>query len=188
MKLFIGIEFQPDILDELSSLQNKLREKLRTARFPARDNLHLTLQFLGETPEDAVLAIKHSLNTVAQGNRPFALSFGGELGCFGLADQPRVIWLGMKDDVSALLELQKNIVQAMCELGFAKEERNYSPHITLARDAKFKNPQVFTQNWRINIPVGPFPALFVGQFSLIESRMIQGRIVYQALERFRLDA
>jgi len=110
MKLFIGIEFQPEILDKLYSLQNKLREKVRTARFPARENLHLTLQFLGQTPEEAVEAIKHSLKTVALGNRPFALSFGAELGYFGPAGQVRVVWLGMKDDFSVLLELQKNIL------------------------------------------------------------------------------
>ena len=187
MKLFIGIEFQPDILDKLYSLQNIIRENVQTARFPARENLHLTLQFLGETPEDVFETIKRSLKTVGQGSRPFTISFGAELGCFGPADQVRVVWLGMKDDFSVLLELQKNIAQAMCDLGFAKEDRGYSPHITLARDVKFKNSRVFVKNGRIDVPVESFPAMLVGQFSLIESRMVQGRIVYQALERFRLE-
>ena len=187
MKLFIGIEFQPEILDKLYSLQNKLREKVRTARFPARETLHLTLQFLGETPEKAVEAIKQSLKMVANGSRPFALSFEDGLGYFGSADQVRVVWLGMKDDYLVLLELQKNIAQAMFVLGFAQEERDYSPHITLARDAKFNNSQVFVKNGQLDIPVETFPVISVENFSLIESRMVQGRIVYQALERFRLD-
>ena len=187
MKLFIGIEFQPEILDKLYSLQNKLREKVRTARFPARETLHLTLQFLGETPEKAVEAIKQSLKMVANGSRPFALSFEDGLGYFGSADQVRVVWLGMKDDYLVLLELQKNIAQAMFVLGFAQEERDYSPHITLARDAKFNNSQVFVKNGQLDIPVETFPVISVENFSLIESRMVQGRIVYQALERFHLD-
>ncbi len=49
MRLFIGIHFPEDIIDRINLLQGELRSKIKGGRFPVRENMHLTLQFLGET-------------------------------------------------------------------------------------------------------------------------------------------
>lgn len=82
MRLFIGIEPPENIIAELYSLQNQLRKKVRRGRFPSKDNLHLTLQFLGETLESRVEDIIRSLQTVEKMNFPFKLSFNAHLGFF----------------------------------------------------------------------------------------------------------
>lgn len=106
MRLFIGIEFPPEIIDGLCSLQDELRGLIKSGRFPVRENLHLTLQFLSEIPENRIAEINCELEAVALQHSTFQLSLGDRLGCFGQANPVRVVWLGIDGEVDALLCLQ----------------------------------------------------------------------------------
>ena len=186
MRLFIGVDFPSMVVDELCSLQNKIRSLVRGGRFPARDNLHLTLHFLGETPESRIDDIRQVLTVVASRQASFQVSVGDRLGYFGSPNPVRVVWVGMKGDVSALSAIQADVATAMSELGFAAEERAYKPHITLARDAFFLQSEVNLKNGAINLPVTPFPLMRIEQFALISSEIDQGRRRYRPLAVFRL--
>ena len=186
MRLFIGVDFPKRVVDELCSLQNTIRDLVRGGRFPAPDNLHLTLQFLGETPESRIAEIHRALSAVASRHAPFQLAVDDRIGYFGSMNPVRVAWVGMKGDVSALSAIQADVATAMSELGFAAEERAYKPHITLARDAFFLQGEVNLKNGAINLPVTPFPLMRIEQFALISSEIDQGRRRYRPLAVFRL--
>jgi len=187
MRLFVGIEFPESIIDSLSSLQNEIRTMIRSGRFPARENLHLTLQFLGETPESRVKDILGALEVVSKNNQPFILSFDDQLRYFGHVNPVRVVWLGMKGELATLLRLQASIVSKTQELGFANDGRAYEPHVTLAREVDFDNSRDLLNNGRINFSVGSFPSIHVGRFSLFSSSVEQGKLVYRTLKTFTLD-
>ncbi len=186
MRLFIGVDFPKQVVDELCSLQNKIRDLVRGGRFPAPDNLHLTLQFLGETPESRIVEIHRALLAVASRYAPFQLAVDDRIGYFGSRNPVRVAWVGMKGDISALSAIQTDVATAMSELGFTAEERGYTPHITLARDAFFLQNEIILKNGAINLPVTPFPLMRIEQFALISSEIDQGRRRYRPLAIFRL--
>jgi len=186
MRLFIGIEFQQDILERLYFLQNELRNHMRSGRFPDKDNLHLTLQFFGDTPANRVKDIIQVLAGVARNNRAFMLSFG-QLGYFGQGNPIRVVWLGLNGDLKALRRLQAGIVLSMQELGFKDERRAYSPHITLAREADFAGNEGMLDRGQIQLDIGQLPAFYVSKFSLISSSVEQGKRIYRALATFTLN-
>ena len=186
MRLFIGVDFPSMVVDELCSLQNKIRSLVRGGRFPARDNLHLTLHFLGETPESRIDDIRQVLTVVASRQASFQVSVGDRLGYFGSPNPVRVVWVGMKGDVSALSVLQAGVAQAMLELGFPVEERAYKPHITLAQDAFFLQGDGMLKNGWLDFPVPPFPSMRIDQFALISSEILEGRRRYRPVATFGL--
>ena len=186
MRLFIGVDFPKPVVDELCSLQNKIRGLVRGGRFPAPNNLHLTLHFLGETPESRIAEIHQALSAVASRHAPFQLAVDDHIGYFGAMNPVRVAWVGMKGDLAALSAMQADVASAMRELGFAVEERAYKPHITLARDAFFLCGDVIRKNGGIDLPVTPFPWMRIEQFALISSEIAQGGRRYRMLATFRL--
>jgi 2'-5' RNA ligase len=186
MRLFIGIELPENIIAELYSLQNQLRRKVRRGRFPSKDNLHLTLQFLGETSESRVEDIIRSLQTVAKMNFPFKLSFNAHLGSFGYENPVRVVWVGVNGEMAALLQLQTSIVGSMQELGFPAENRVYHPHITLVRDADFIDNDVLWGQERGGFDIEQLSCFNIDHFCLLSSNVEQGKRIYDIVETFKL--
>ena len=95
-------------------------------------NLHLTLKFLGAVPEERIQAIVAALARSGSELRPFDARFRG-LGAFPSTSRPRVIWAGVLDGAPEMIELARRVDAALAALGFAREERPFSPHVTLGR-------------------------------------------------------
>lgn len=184
MRLFIGIKLPENSIAELYSLQDLLRKKVRKGRFPSKNNLHLTLQFLGETSESKVEDIIRLLQAVAKVNSPFKLSFNAHLGSFGHKNLVRVVWVGVEGDVATLLQLQTNIVENMQELGVPAESRGYHPHITLARDVDFIDKDFLLDQGRGEFDIGS--CFNIDHFCLLSSNVEQGRRIYNIVETFKL--
>ncbi len=109
---------------------------LRTAApdvgWVAPDNLHLTLKFLGPVAPGRIDQVEGALARVARGVRPFLLLIRG-LGAFPTPPRPRVIWAGAAAGGEALSALAGQVDDAVAALGFERETRAYSPHVTLGR-------------------------------------------------------
>jgi 2'-5' RNA ligase len=99
-------------------------------RLVGRDELHLTLHFLGDVPGEQAEAVRKALESVKV--NPFTVTVR-RLGRFPTEGEPRVVWAGVEAD-PPLIELHRAVGQALTDaIGFRPEERPYSPHITLAR-------------------------------------------------------
>lgn len=188
MRLFIGIEFPPAIVDALFALQGELRKLVQKGRFPAKENLHLTLQFLGETPESRITDISRRLEAVASRHVPFRLLMGDRLGYFGPVASVRVVWLGVQGELTALSALRVSVSAAMREAGFVDEDRAYNPHITLARDVTFFSGTEKLQKGWIDFFVGQISPVEVRQFSLISSILEEGKPRYRVIKSFSLES
>ncbi len=125
MRLFVAIDFPDEIKDRVSAL----KAEIPTARWVSRDQMHLTLFFIGET--ERIEAVKGALAEVK--SAPFDLTLSG-VGRFPPGDRkpPRVIWVGINPQ-PALNNLQASVTAALTTIGFQPEERPFSPHLTLAR-------------------------------------------------------
>ncbi|WP_079420636.1 RNA 2',3'-cyclic phosphodiesterase [Paenibacillus ferrarius] len=103
------------------------------------EDLYIKLQFLGNTPSEKVLLIDQVLQELTTVSSPLSLRVES-LGFFGRAVQPSVLWAGVGGDVKGLHNLQKQVTYALTLFGFSPEERNFHPHLTLARDHIGRTP------------------------------------------------
>jgi 2'-5' RNA ligase len=98
----------------------------------APENFHVTVKFLGHVDDARVQRVIEALHTAARGHAPFDLEVRG-LGAFPSTTRARVLWAGLTCGTAALGTLAASVEDALAPLGFAREDRPFSPHITLAR-------------------------------------------------------
>ncbi|MBI2957306.1 MAG: RNA 2',3'-cyclic phosphodiesterase [Chloroflexi bacterium] len=133
VRAFVAIELPQAAKEGLAAIQEGLKKAGRdVVRWVSPEAIHLTLKFLGEIPEDMAPQVKTALEVAAAGMPGFRVETG-ELGFFPNASRPRVFWVGLVGDIPELLRLQENVEVALEVLGFQREARAFSPHLTLAR-------------------------------------------------------
>jgi 2'-5' RNA ligase len=129
MRLFVAIDLPPDVIANLESLLARLKPAARISWSPI-ENLHITTKFIGEWPEGRTAELTATLRTLpARPAIPIAIE---KLGFFPNPHAPRVFWAGVHAG-EPLAQLARETEDALAALGIAKEQRPYSPHLTLAR-------------------------------------------------------
>ena len=129
MRLFIALDIDDAIRERIARFVDGVSAFAPDARWAKPESLHVTLKFIGEQPEAAVERLKDALATIAA--TPADIHFRG-YGFFPTAKSPRVFWLGLESGPQ-LAALAKAIDEKMAALGIPKEDRAFSPHLTLAR-------------------------------------------------------
>ena len=133
VRAFIAIELPPTIRRSLWEIERSIQNRpTRNIKWVPEGNIHLTLKFLGDVPVSQVPDIAAVVEKVASGTRPLHLAVVG-LGAFPSQSQPRVLWAGLEGDTEALVSLAAGIDAALTGLGFPREARPFTPHLTLAR-------------------------------------------------------
>lgn len=133
IRSFVAIELPDDAKRGLGRLRTHLeRDEHGFVKWVDPSGIHLTLKFLGNIPFKQVPEITELMKQAVQEISPFHLEVSG-LGAFPNLRQPRVFWVGVGGELDKLSRLQQSIDQALAALGFAKEERPFVPHLTLAR-------------------------------------------------------
>jgi RNA 2',3'-cyclic 3'-phosphodiesterase len=117
---------------ELGEALDRLRPAARDVAWVAPGNLHLTLKFLGAVPEVRIEPIAGALTEVGKDSSPFEARIRG-LGAFPSAGRPRVVWAGVADGAPEMVELAGRVDAALAALGVPRDERPFSPHVTLGR-------------------------------------------------------
>jgi len=141
IRSFVAIELGDSMQQALDRLQHQLSigASARMARWVSPQSIHLTLKFLGDIPERQVDEISAALRRACAGHAPFEVRLT-DAGCFPSSNRPRVIWVGVGGEVAPLLSLQASIDQELGRLGFAREKRGFTPHLTLARIRDWVGP------------------------------------------------
>jgi len=134
VRTFIAIEMGPQVLDALGQAQNELRhgEGGRAGRWVKRENLHLTLKFLGEVPVGQLESVYQAVARAGKDICSFVLAVT-DLGCLPNLRRPRVICVDVQDRSGRLLRLQEAVERELTRLGFPAERRGFRPHLTLGR-------------------------------------------------------
>lgn len=126
---FIAVTIDEKVKQKLASWCEK--EHLPFQRFVHKQDLHITLAFLGGVESLILEELKVALQGMAKQHVQFSLTIDN-LGYFGQNQAPRVFWASVIQE-KKLYELQKDVHQTCVDLGIKLEDRAYSPHITLAR-------------------------------------------------------
>jgi len=129
MRIFIGIDLDPEVRARIELFLEGVEGFAPEARWARPESLHVTLKFIGEQPPERVEAITERLRRVE--GSAFEIHAGG-YGFFPTAKAPRVFWIGIHAGPQ-LTELAEKLDVATAELGIPREDRPFSPHLTLAR-------------------------------------------------------
>jgi 2'-5' RNA ligase len=129
MRTFIALDIDPDIRQKIERFTDGIRAFAPDVRWVKPESLHVTLKFLGEQSPETVEKIKESLSEVL--SEPFDLKFR-DYGFFPTTKSARVFWVGIEAGPQ-LASLAAAIDEATAKLGIPKEDRAFSPHLTLAR-------------------------------------------------------
>jgi 2'-5' RNA ligase len=131
MRTFLALNLPPATRDALYERTAAVRAAAPLASWVARENLHLTLQFLGDFEGERVAAVKARVREIAATHRRLMLDIGGA-GAFPNLGEPRIVWMGVAPDPRLEL-LQHDLERGNEALGFPVEGRAFRPHITMGR-------------------------------------------------------
>jgi RNA 2',3'-cyclic 3'-phosphodiesterase len=198
MRLFIALDIDNEIRERIVRFVEGVSGFAPDARWAKPESLHVTLKFIGEQPETMLEEIKRALGTVAAGG--VALQFRG-YGFFPTAKAPRVFWIGIEAGPE-LATLAATVDQQTARLGIPKEERGFSPHLTLARGGargthisgsphrqKEDRPNRGFQRLQEKLaalPTPEFGTMTAHEFFLYQSQLSPGGSKYTKLARFEL--
>lgn len=166
MRLFIAINFDEETKKRLLDIQQKLKDNSKSGNFSRPENLHLTIQFLGEINGD-ISAIKSSIDKCF--NNPIDLEFSGT-GKF----RSNLHWIGIKQNPQ-LIHLYNSTYKELKRAGYKLDENeSFSPHITIAREVELKSkPDLSFDDFTMHATC----------LSLMKSERINGKLTYTEIYR-----
>jgi 2'-5' RNA ligase len=129
VRLFLAIPLPPDLATRAFEILPTSLPALRRVKV---ENLHLTLAFLGHTPDERLDEVVAAANEAAALVSPFTLSFD-RAGRFPERGRPRVVWLGIAEGEAGVLELGAGVYAGLRSRGLRFDDRPLAPHLTLAR-------------------------------------------------------
>lgn len=133
VRTFIAVELAPGVKHRAGELIKKLKPTGADVNWVPPQEMHLTLKFLGEISRDEIIPLCRLTQEVAAKFQPFDLGFSGT-GAFPHTDHPRSLWIGVEEGLEELRALQTALEQGIYDqLGFPKERRRFTPHLTIGR-------------------------------------------------------
>ena len=137
-RLFVAVPVADDVRDAVGRLMEQLAGAPIDVRGPGQarwvrvEGLHLTLRFLGATPDARLQELSAAVAAAARGVAPFRVELTGG-GAFPTPQRPRVLWIGIGAGATQLGALARRLDGEMQRLGWPPEERPFQAHLTLAR-------------------------------------------------------
>lgn len=179
IRSFIAIEIPEGIKKGLFEIQEKLKKTGADVGWTRPDGIHLTLKFLGEVDEVRLIDVQKAVEKASKEFSPFVLEVSG-IGIFPNTRSPRVLWIGIKDKGDDLKNLQEAIERETERVGFKRENRSFTPHLTLGRVRSQKNRDALINSLEEfdKIELG---LLDVGEVSLIKSELNPKGAIYTQL-------
>ncbi|MBU0599539.1 RNA 2',3'-cyclic phosphodiesterase [bacterium] len=144
IRTFIAINIEDKIKEEISKIIKALKNDQDEIKWIEKESFHLTLKFLGNVRIFQVEEIYEKLQIIAGSILPFKISFSN-LDIILNKKTPKIIWVGIKEGSKELIELTEEIEISLADLGFLKEERRYTPHLTLGRIKRINERENFIE-------------------------------------------
>ena len=132
LRTFVAVEVSDAARRYAQSLMDELESKLTGVHWTRRENLHLTLKFLGDIPESEINGVCRAIRAAVAAQQPFEIQCAG-LGAFPSDARPRTLWVGIRQGDERLRQLQGEIDGQLTSYGFAPERRRFHGHLTIGR-------------------------------------------------------
>ena len=189
LRLFVAVTLPAEARDAIARLIQGLRAAdLTGVRLVDPDGVHLTLKFLGNVDLSRVSALTDALDAIGKGTAPFALHLR-DVGVFPDRQSPRVLWTGVSGDTEALAALARRVDDACANVGFPREQRQFSPHLTLARlrDRASADDRQRAGTVLAHIGLAPGKSFAVEALHLIKSTLTPSGPIYDTVHTVTLN-
>ncbi|NLJ33115.1 MAG: RNA 2',3'-cyclic phosphodiesterase [Firmicutes bacterium] len=185
MRVFLALELPAPIRLQLLRIQEGLSFLGQGVKWVKKENMHLTLYFLGNLTPEKIQGLSSCVQDVASSLKPFTLELGG-LGHFPPRGKIRVLWAGIGAGSAELQALYTYLGEALGEFGFHIQRRAFTPHVTLGR---LGSPRSIGYRLRAEedmqreIVYGSF---LVKEITLFQSILTPAGPIYKVVQRFAL--
>ena len=132
LRIFLAVPVEQDILDTLVKAVDRLRESRAPVRWVRPEGMHLTVKYLGDTDPEKLGPLIQAVGEVCGEIEPFPMSVSG-IGAYPNMRRPRVVWAGVEELSGTLLRLAEDVEDACARMGWPREKRKFSPHVTVGR-------------------------------------------------------
>lgn len=178
MRLFYAVAADEEVKAAAAQALARLRRAGADYRWVDPRDMHVTLRFLGETPEAKLPEVRERMRLAAAASAPFELVYGG-VDAFESLDDPRVVWVGLDEGFEPMLKL--------ADLLGRDEPRPFSPHLTMGRRRRETAPPEFIAalraepRWSLRRPVSRIslyasrPAPFGHAYEILLEADLAGR-------------
>ncbi len=185
VRAFLGFDLPDEVRLTTARLRTLVGDRRQAVRWVKGANIHLTLRFLGATPEQTVAEIAAALESKLTKFPSLAVQVA-ETGVFPAATRPRILWLGVVGQTRELKELEEVVHGVVGPMGFPREQRDFSPHITIGR---VRYPQKITPDVTNFLKAEYSPVECpLRTLNLYESRVAGGGVAYTPLASIRLQS
>lgn len=184
VRSFIAVNLSSEIKEYLTSLQNILNIPETKIKWVEKDNLHLTMKFLGYISLEQTELIKSKLKEIANRCSPLIIKLSSNIGIFPTYKMPRIIWVGIKEGTNELKEIYNSIENNLSNKGFPRENKDFSGHITIGRVKFIRDKTNFIQILK-RIEVNNFTQE-VDSIDLMESKLTPNGPIYNITAKFPL--
>lgn len=186
IRSFVAVPVEDAVVRRRLAGARSLLPELRGVRWTAERQLHFTLKFLGDLEEEQLADARRATAAAARaGPASFRLALEG-LGAFPPKGSARVVWAGCGAGAAALASLAAAVEEAFLSAGFPREERPFSPHLTLARVRDPGSGRRLAQALP-SVPEEPFGTVVVGSIVLYRSDLSPAGPDYSELLRVALE-
>ena len=186
IRTFVACELPGEVRSAIGQIQEVLRQHRLRLKWVRPENIHLTLQFLGDVSAQRIEAIAGGIEKAVQGHCPLMLSAKG-VGAFPSLRRARVIWVGIGGQVEQLKQLQASVAGGLTDVGFPKEKRAFKGHLTIARVKHAIETRQLTE--ALSAHAGFETAAFgVDQVAVMRSQLRPDGPVYTRLKTIKLRA
>lgn len=187
MRTFIAIELSDEIKSSLSQIESHLKYSGADVKWVDEKNIHLTLKFLGEIDEEKCNKVKDILDKIAGSSKSFEINIK-DIGAFPKIDYPRVIWVGLDKGAAESRSLAEKIDEALSGIGFEKETRPFTAHLTIGRVRSSKNKQALKEKMgSIGLQETRNKRQVVSSIILFQSKLTPKGSIYTKLHEARLS-
>jgi len=183
IRLFVAIDLPGEVKDLLAETAVQLSQNVpkRAIRWVRREQMHLTLRFLGDTAVAHLPNLQQALSQLVTQHHPLQLRLHG-VGAFPNQKRPRVVWAGLAGDLAPLQAMQADLEARLVGLGWEREKRPFNPHLTLGRvkDARLARGL----RWDVRLAEVGFGVTAV---QLMQSELRPSGAVYTVRQEARLN-
>ncbi|MEJ2543430.1 MAG: RNA 2',3'-cyclic phosphodiesterase [Calditrichaceae bacterium] len=184
IRSFVAIELPDEIKSQIESYISELRKFAPKLKWVRKNSLHITLKFLGNQTPQKVENVIDTLLPLRDHCEPFEIQTKN-IGAFPNQNRPRVIWLGIEAHPRELFfQAHGWIEEKMHDIGFEKEQRKFSPHLTLAR---IKFPTDLRELWNfVEEHSFPVQSISVKEIVLMRSILKPSGAEYRQIQKYPL--
>ncbi len=181
MRAFIAVEIPDTIQATLAALQAHLAQARADVKWVERDNLHVTMRFLGEITQDQRHAIEQLLSKIAASRPPIRVHLS-QLGAFPSAGSPRVIWVGIGQGQEELGRIAGELEDGLAALHLPSEDRPFVAHVTLGRTRSPRHLAQLASLLKETTWILPEPFV-IGHLTLFQSTLSPSGPIYTILAK-----